>query len=199
MKTHIDYYLSVTSPWVYLGNPRLEEIALRKNCSVNIKPAKFHEIFSQTGGLPLPKRAPERKAYRLMELRRWSDLLKVPINLQPAHSGADHLPAVRLLLSAADSHQNALPLLTEIGRAVWAREEDIGDANVLAAAAQRAGFDPAALESGAASFEETAARYDRNTSEAVQAGVFGAPSYVLPDGEIFWGQDRLEFLDRALV
>lgn len=198
MSINIDTYFALNSPWAYLGNARLEEIAARRGCSVTMKPAKFAEVFSQTGGLPLPKRSPERQAYRMMELKRWRDHLDIPILLQPAHPLTDHLPAIRLIFASNAAGENTVRFYTELGRAMWERDEDIADAEVLAAAVERAGLDVAALEANACSLEDANARLDRNTSDALAAGVFGAPSYVLPDGEIFWGQDRVEFLDRAL-
>ncbi len=198
MTINIDCYIAMNSPWAYLGNARLEEIANRHGCTVTLKPAKFAEVFSQTGGLPLPKRAPERQAYRLMELKRWRDHLGIPINLQPAHAMTDHLPAIRLLFAASDAGENEVRFFTELGRAMWENDEDIADATVLAAAVERAGLNVTALEDKALSTEEVNERLDRTTAEAIGKGVFGAPSYVLPDGEVFWGQDRLEFLDRAV-
>ena len=198
MTINIDTYFSLNSPWAYLGNARLEEIAGRRGCDVTMKPAKFAEVFAQTGGLPLPKRSPERRAYRMMELKRWRDHLDIPIILQPAHSATDQMPAIGLVFASNDAGENTVRLYTELGRAMWERDEDIAEAKVLSAAVERAGLDPARLEAHAVSPENAAARLDRNTAEALAAGVFGAPSYVLPDGEIFWGQDRVEFLDRAL-
>ena len=86
----------------------------------------------------------------------------------------------------------------EFGRAIWEREENLADPAVMASAAERAGLDAAALRAAGPSDAELDALLEQYTQEAVQAGVFGAPSYVLPSGEIFWGQDRLELLDRAL-
>jgi 2-hydroxychromene-2-carboxylate isomerase len=85
MPVTIDYYMTLTSPWTYLGSAAFAEIAARNNATVNIKPCKFGPIFEQTGGLPLPKRSPQRRAYRMMELKRWREVLGIPINLEPKH------------------------------------------------------------------------------------------------------------------
>lgn len=198
MSINIDTYFALNSPWAYLGNARLEEIAARRGCSVTMKPTKFAEVFSQTGGVPLAKRSPARKAYRMMELKRWREQLNIPILLEPKHPLTDHMPAIRLIFASNDAGMNSVRFYTELGRAMWERDEDIADTGVLAAAAERAGLDIAVLDSTAPSMEDVATRLERNTADALAAGVFGAPSYVLPDGEIFWGQDRVEFLDRAL-
>ena len=117
----VDCYMSPGSPWTYLGHARFADIARRHGAQINVKPVDFGVIFPQSGGLPLPKRAPQRQAYRLMELRRWKEHLGIALVIQPKFFPVDSGPA----------------------------------------------------------------------------GVFGAPSYVYKD-EIFWGQDRLEFLERAL-
>src|SRR6476620_7958380 len=79
----IDYYISLNSPWTYLGSARFAAVARKHDCTVDVKPAKFAEVFAKTGGLPLVKRAPERRAYRLMDLKRWRDHLGIPINIEP--------------------------------------------------------------------------------------------------------------------
>lgn len=195
----VTYYMSLNSPWTYLGSARLAEMARRHGVRVDIKPARFGDVFAKTGGLPLPKRSPERRAYRLMELKRWRDHLKLPITIEPRFFPSNEVPGTRLVIAAKLAGQDAHALATEIGRALWEREEDIGDDGVLTAAAQRAGLDAAAILAGGPSAADLDAIHERNTAEALAQGVFGAPSYVLASGEFFWGQDRLEFLDRALA
>ncbi len=196
--TTITCYASLNSPWTYLGCARLAEIAARHGCTVAVRPAQFSAVFERTGGLPLPRRSPERRAYRMMELRRWRDHLSMPITLEPAHFPADEAAGVRLLIAAVDQGGDALSLLREIGRAVWEREEDIAGQDVLLAAADRAGMDGEALLAEAPSPQAARERHEAYTREALAAGVFGAPSYVLSGGEIFWGQDRLAMLDWRL-
>jgi 2-hydroxychromene-2-carboxylate isomerase len=198
MAITIDYYLSLNSPWTYMGSGPFAEIARRHGAAVNVKPAKFGPIFEQTGGLPLPKRSPQRRAYRLMELKRWREVRGLPLNLEPKYFPSDDLAAVRLVIAAKLQGKDAHLLSLEFGRAIWEREESLADAAVMAAAAQRAGLDAAALRSNGPPDAELDALYEQYTQDALEAGVFGAPSYVLPSGEIFWGQDRLELLERAL-
>jgi 2-hydroxychromene-2-carboxylate isomerase len=195
----IDYYISLNSPWTYLGSARLAAIVKKHSCTVNVKPAKFGEVFAKTGGLPLVKRAPERRAYRLMDLKRWRDHLGIPINTEPKHFPSDEAPGTRLVLAAKLQGKDAHRLATEIGKALWEMEQSIADAAALAAAAVRAGLDAEAIRKAGPSDTELDGMHDALTDEAIKRGVFGAPSYVLPTGEIFWGQDRLEFLDRALA
>ena len=198
MPVTIDYYISLNSPWTYMGSALFAEIARRNGARVNIKPAKFHSIFEKTGGLPLPKRSPERRAYRLMELKRWREVRDIPLILQPKNSPSDDLVATRLVIAAKLQGKDAHRLATEFGRAIWELDQPLGDPAVMAAAATRAGIDAAAVRAGGPPDAELDGLYDQYTQEALAAGVFGAPSYVLPSGEFFWGQDRLEMLERAL-
>ena len=198
MPVTIDYYLSLNSPWTYLGSARFGEIARRHGADINVKPCKFGPIFEQTGGLPLPKRSPQRRAYRMMELKRWREVLDIPIHLEPKHFPCDDTVATRLVIAAKLQSKDAHRLSLELGRAVWEREETLTDPEAIAAAARRAGLDAAELRAASPSDAEIDEIYEQYTQEALAAGVFGAPSYVLPSGEIFWGQDRLDLLDRAL-
>jgi 2-hydroxychromene-2-carboxylate isomerase len=198
MPVTIDYYLSLNSPWTYIGSALLAEIAKRNGATVNVKPAKFGPIFERTGGLPLPKRSPERRAYRMMELKRWREVREIPLVLQPKYSPSDDASATRLVIAAKLGGKDAHKLSLEYGRAIWEREENLADPAVMVAAAQRAGLDVAALRTGGPTDAELDSLHEQYTQEALAAGVFGAPSYVLPSGEIFWGQDRLEMLERAL-
>jgi 2-hydroxychromene-2-carboxylate isomerase len=198
MPVTIDYYMTLNSPWTYLGSALFAEIAKRNGASVNIKPAKFGPIFEQSGGLPLPKRSPQRRAYRLMDLKRWREVRDIPLTLEPKYFPCDDQGATRLLIAAKLQGKDALRFSIELGRALWEREETLADPAAVAQAAQRAGLDAAELRANAPADSELDALHERFTQEAMAAGVFGAPSFVLPSGEIFWGQDRLELLERAL-
>jgi 2-hydroxychromene-2-carboxylate isomerase len=184
MKT-VDYYMSPGSPWTYLGHRRFSEIAQRHATTVNVKPADFGVIFPQSGGLPLPKRAPQRQAYRLVELRRWSEHLGMPLVLQPKHFPLDAGPASALICAAAP--ENRMALAGELLSALWEDDRNIADAALLEELGARH-----AVRAG------DKAKYAAYTQEALGRGVFGAPSYVYRD-EIFWGQDRLDFLERSLA
>ena len=198
MTVTVDYYMTLTSPWTYLGSAPFAEIARRNNVTVNINPCKFGPIFEQTGGLPLPKRSPQRRAYRMMELKRWREVRDVPLVLEPKYFPCDDSMGTRLVIAAKLKGEDAHRLSIELGRAIWEREETLADPDHVASAARRAGLDVAKLRAGGPSDAELDAMQEQFTQEALTVGVFGAPSYVLPSGEIFWGQDRLELLERAL-
>jgi 2-hydroxychromene-2-carboxylate isomerase len=198
MAVTVDYYITLNSPFTFLGCALLADIAERNKATVNIKPSKFGPIFEQTGGLPLPKRSPQRRAYRMMELKRWSEVRSIQLTLEPKYFPCDETAATRLVIAAKLQGNDAVRLSQELGRALWEREESFADPATIVSAAKRAGLDAAEIRANGPSDAELDKLHDQYTNEALAAGVFGAPSYVLPSGEIFWGQDRLELLDRAL-
>src|SRR4029079_7164081 len=154
MPVTIDYYMSLNSPWTYLGSAPFAEIAGRYGATVNIKPCKFGPIFEQTGGTPPAQSAPQRRAYRLMELKRWREVRSAPINLEPKYFPCDDSAAVRLVIAAKLQGKDAHRLSLEFGRALWEREETLADPTTMASAAKRAGLDAAELRAGGPSDTE---------------------------------------------
>lgn len=195
--TTVTYYYTHVSPWSYLGHARLGEIAARHGASVDYVPITLSAIFPRTGGLPLPKRAPERQAYRLVELRRWPQRLGVPLNVEPKHFPTDDRPAARLALTAKARGHDIAELSLALMRACWAEERDIADVATLVAIADACGLDGRALLEEAQS-DAAQRRLDEACERALADGCFGAPWYVV-DGEPFWGQDRLDMVEDALV
>ncbi|MES2687202.1 MAG: 2-hydroxychromene-2-carboxylate isomerase [Pseudomonadota bacterium] len=198
MSITIDYYFTPQSPWTYLGHQRFAQIAAATGAAVRVRPVDFGKIFPLSGGLPLGQRAPQRQAYRLVELQRFSEHLQVPLNRQPKFFPVGGDPAARLITAVdqQDGSAAAMALAGDIFRAVWAEERDIASAQVLADILQAGGRDPARLvQSQEAEIQQL---YEAHTQQAIDAGVFGAPSYVV-GGEIFWGQDRLDYLERKLA
>lgn len=197
MATHIDYYLSLVSPFTYLGHGRFEELARQYGAEVSYRPADLLAVFEETGGLPVPKRSPQRQAYRMQELKRWRDYLGLPMNVQPRHFPVPDAEAGKVVIAAGQAGQHPGALIGNFLRAVWEQERDISDADTIRAIVTETGLDADALLQAAQS-PEVAAERDRNTREAIERGVFGAPTWVIGE-ELFWGQDRLDFLERALA
>jgi 2-hydroxychromene-2-carboxylate isomerase len=194
----VDYFFTPVSPYAYLGHERFIAIANRRGATINVRPIDLGKVFPVSGGLPLKQRAPQRQAYRLVELKRWSRHLGMPLNLQPKFFPVSGDLASKWILAALEGGTgDALRLAGAAMRAVWAEERNIAETETLAAIAREQGFDVAALAArGVAA--DIAARYDAFTQEAIERQIFGAPTYVYRD-ELFWGQDRLDFLDRALA
>lgn len=197
MGATIDYYFTAQSPWTYLGHQRFVRIAADAGATVRMRPVDYGKVFPVSGGLPLGKRAPQRQAYRLIELRRFSQLLGMPMNVQPKFFPVAGDDAARLLIAVAerDGSATALKLAGAVFAAVWEQEWDIASTEVLGELLAQCGVPAERLaQSREAGVQQ---QYDQFTAKAIETGVFGAPSYVV-DGEIFWGQDRLDFLQRKL-
>ena len=196
---NIDYFFAPNSPWTYLGHARFAQIAKAAGARVKVLPVDLGaKVFPVSGGLPLAKRAPQRQAYRLVELRRFAEHLGVPLNLQPKYFPVACDDAARLII-AVDMHDGAdaaMALTGALLRAVWADERNIADAGTLAAILAELQLPEQRLDDARAAAVQ--ARYEADTQRAIDVGVFGAPSYIV-DGELFWGQDRLDFLQRRLA
>ena len=194
----IDYYASLNSPWTHLGAARIEAIAARHNATLRIWPVDFGTIFAGSGGLPLPKRSPQRQAYRMQELARWRDHLGIPINLQPRFFPASELLAACCTIALREMQDDAAAVrfAHRVLKALWEEERDTGDRDTLSALLTEVGQDAdRVLRLGAE--PRWAERREADTRSALARGVFGAPSYVVGD-DIFWGQDRLEFVEKRL-
>jgi len=199
MSQTVDYYLFLTSPWSYLAIGRFDALREKTSITVNTKPINPLQTFNNTGGAPLPKRHPSRQRYRMQELRRWSLHLKVPMNLTPKHFPADQTLAAHMVYAASDVHGNrsAYKLSASLLTAVWLEERNIADEPTLIVVANECGMDGQSLLDKAKD-EKYATQYQHTTEEAHERDVFGSPTYVVA-GENFWGQDRLDFLERHLL
>ncbi|MBD0271082.1 MAG: 2-hydroxychromene-2-carboxylate isomerase [Acetobacteraceae bacterium] len=196
---HIDYYASLNSPWTHLGAARIEALAAKHGATLRIWPVDFGTIFAGSGGLPLPKRSPQRRAYRMQELARWRDHLGIPINLQPRFFPASEPLAASCAIALRETQGDApaIRFAHRVLKALWEEERDTGDPATLSALLGECGQDAeTVLRLGAE--PRWAERREADTGAALARGVFGAPSYVIGD-DIFWGQDRLEFVDRRLA
>ncbi len=192
----IDYYMSTISPFSHLGHGRLGEIADLHGAEVRTRPVDLLKVLAATGGVPVARRAPQRLAYRLVELRRWSAVLDMPLVLEPRHFPADGVLGAKVLLAAEQAGADTFLLAGALLAALWRDDRDPSDPETLASVLTQQDLDGPALVARAEQ-PETATALDAATDRAIAAGVFGVPTYLL-DGEPFWGQDRLDLLDRAL-
>jgi len=199
MPLHIDYYVSLNSPWTHLGAARIEAMAMAHNASMRIYPVDFGAIFAESGGLPLPKRSPQRQAYRMQELARWRDHLCIPIHVQPAFfpSNEQHAACCVIALRETLGDQPAIKLAHRVLKALWQQEQNPGEPATLAALIKDIGLDADQVMT-LGNDPKWAERRIADTRAALEKGVFGAPSYVIGD-DIFWGQDRLAFVERRLA
>ena len=193
---HVDYYLTLASPYAYMGHAKFSRLTNKLNTKVIIKPVNMAEIFLKTGGLPVGERSPVRQAYRFQELERWQQHLNIPLNLRPKFFPVNDTQAAKVVIAAEFDGGNGIDLAGAYLHAVWAEEKNIADPDTIIFIADKLGLNGKQLLNQSVS-EKVIKIYENNTQNALDVGVFGAPTYVV-DKQIFWGQDRLEFLGDTL-
>lgn len=197
MSRTIDYYFTLVSPWAYIGHRLFVDIARRHDAAVRYKPVALGTVFPESGGLPLAKRHPLRVRYREVELQRWREKRGLQFHLKPAHWPFDPIFADCVAVALAREGGDVDGYVRRAFAGLFEDERDLKDPGFVAQVLTETGADAARVLKAAVSPEIKGA-YEANTQDALAAGVFGSPSYVL-DGEVFWGQDRLELLDDALA
>jgi len=196
MPRQVDYYFSFQSPWAYIGHHLFQQIAKAHDLKINYKPVVLVDLFSETGGLPLMKRHPVRQRYRMVELQRWRDKRGLKFHLQPANWPFNARLADGVVIAAVEGGLDPEAYARRAFAAVWEDQINLTDAVTLTKLADEAGLPGKQLVERSSS-EEISAIYEQNRQDALAADVFGSPVYVL-DGEVFWGQDRIELLADAL-
>ena len=196
MPRQVDYYFSFLSPWAYVGHRAFGDLVSTHGLKVNHKPVVLVDLFSETSGLPLMKRHPVRQRYRLVELQRWRDKRGLKFHLHPANWPFNARLADGVVIAALEAGLDPDGYLRRAFAGVWEDQLNLADPAVIAKLADESGLPGEQLveRSGA---EEISAAYEQNRQDALAADVFGSPVYVL-DGEVFWGQDRIELLGDAL-
>jgi 2-hydroxychromene-2-carboxylate isomerase len=196
MPRQVDYYFSLSSPWAYIGHRVFRDLVATYGLTVNHKPVVLVDLFSETGGLPLIKRHPVRQRYRMVELQRWRDKRGLSFHLQPKFSPFNARLADGVVIAAMEAGFDPDPFLRRAFPSVWEDELNLADPNTVAKLADGVGLPGDTLVERSPS-EAISAAYEQNRQDAIAADVFGSPVYVL-EGEVFWGQDRLELLADAL-
>jgi 2-hydroxychromene-2-carboxylate isomerase len=196
MPRQVDYYFSLSSPWAYIGHKAFRDAVAAHGVAVNHKPVILLDLFSETGGLPLVKRHPVRQRYRLVELQRWRDKRGLNFHLQPKYSPLNARLADGVVIAAIEAGHDPDPFLRRAFPAVWEDQLDLADPATVAKIADDAGLPGKRLVERSGT-DAISAVYEKNRQDAIAADVFGSPVYVL-DGEVFWGQDRIELLADAL-
>lgn len=191
----IEFFLALTSPWTYLATPRVRALASERGLELRLRPFDIFTVFQRNGIKAVGDRPVAVQQNRLNELRRWRAHLGMDLNLHPKHFPVNPTLSGKMLIAALDGPGDAPEFAFRMMRACWAEERDISDEATLAAIAGDCGFDGGAL---AAAVREGGAdpALARNTEDAIAANVFGAPTFLF-GGELYWGQDRIEFLRRA--
>ncbi len=193
----ITYYFWLLSDWAYFGGPRLEAIARRHGIAIEYVPLRLPDVYARTGGILLAQRAPQRQAYRVVELKRWRERLGMRCNIEPKHFPMEVDLASGVIIAAVQAKHPVGALAQRFLQAVWAEDRDIADPAVIAAIIGEEGLDPHILLRMAKT-DKVKAIYQASTDRAVADGVFGSPFYIF-DEQVFWGQDRLDMLEEAIV
>ncbi|MCG8693039.1 MAG: 2-hydroxychromene-2-carboxylate isomerase [Minwuiales bacterium] len=194
----IEYFYSAHSAYAYLGSARFMEIAANAGRSILHKPFDLRRVVPEVGSVPFGKRTGKHLAYYFgREIVRWAEERNAPVmDGTPTHHSNDMtLPNCMLIAGVKQGH-NIDQLAHAMLEQHWRDDADLADVPTLARMAREVGLDPEPLLE-AASSPDVVATYEANTKEAIGRSVFGSPAYVV-DGDMFYGQDRLEMVERAL-
>ena len=197
MTKTIHYYYNHSSPWTYFGHDRFLALAEKYDAQIIFRPCESAIIFAQSGGLPVAKRAPQRLANRLVELKRWRDFLGMPMVIESAHKGPAMNWGNRIAVAHGYCGGDVGAISSAFLKARWAEDRNMSTEAAMIEIVNELGLDGASLWAQSQS-SDIGSLYDSYTEEAMAANVFGAPTYIF-GSELFWGQDRLEFLERSLA
>jgi 2-hydroxychromene-2-carboxylate isomerase len=194
----VDYFMSHGSPWTFLGHNRLNKIVKKFNVQLNMYPVNYGEIFPISGGLPVSKRPLQRQKIRLQELRRWAEFLHIDLIPEPKFFPSKSLLPSLLIIAAKIKKTNKdFELASSIMNALWVKELNIDEENTLKNIMDNLELDSEDLLSFAKS-QECESIFKEYTKIAIEKNVFGAPTFIIDD-QIYWGQDRLDFIERHLL
>ena len=196
MTKSVDFYFDFGSPAAYLASTQLPLICAEAGAQINVRPVLLGGVFQATGNRA-PMTVPLKGSYLFVDLARFAQRYGVPLNFNP------NFPINTLTLMRAavglQMRQDArfADYCTAMFRAIWVDAQNMNDPAVVAAVLTQAGFDPQALLALSA---EQAVKDELKaaTEAAVGRGVFGAPTFFVAD-QMFWGQDRLDFVREALA
>lgn len=197
MATTIDYYYAPISGYAYLAEPRLVDLARRTGAEIRFKPVDIARVFAESETVPPFKQSSARLDYRLMDLQRTADYLQLPINPKPRYWPVPAELAARSIYASIDAGVDPHTISFAMLSAVYAEERDVSDEQVIKDVLDELGVDAGALWQSLWS-DRVGDTYRQATREAIEMGVFGSPTFVLEDGEMFFGQDRLDVLEYRL-
>ena len=193
----IDCYFYGASPFTFLGHRALQDVAAKHGAAIAWKPVNLMDIWALSGAVPPGQRPPVRQRYRLIELQRIAQMRDVTLNLKPKHFPVDMTLADSCVIALIDDGADPAAYMDRAFRGVWQDDADMSDEAEIASRLKASGFDAAAIIE-AAKGEAIAAIRAANTQAAIDADAVGVPAYVVA-GEVFWGQDRIDFIDHALA
>jgi 2-hydroxychromene-2-carboxylate isomerase len=194
----IDYFYSVRSVYAYFGSRRLIDLARRTGRRLRHLPVDLSRVVPAAGNPPFAQRSPAHWGYHFgRELERWSEWLEIPVVVDPVHHYGDRLLPGGVVIAAQQAGSDVDEVSHAILTALWRDDLDIARPEVLEAVLRGAGIDPGPLLARALQ-PDVQAGLEACTAEAIERGVIGSPTYGV-DGELFYGQDRLMFVERHLA
>ena len=187
----LDFYYDIVCPYAYLASTQIEALAKRCGADLYWHPVLLGGIFRSIGGsqIPMQQMSPPRARFNILDLQRWADIWDCKLNFPDEHPRRT-VAAMRLLV--ATPHDKRPALTRRLYRAYWEEGLDVADRSILDPIAKEFGLEPSVIDSETA--RET---LFATTAEAVEHGAFGVPAMVV-DGRLFWGQDRLQFVEEVL-
>lgn len=189
-------FYGISSPWAYFGAERLAAIAKKHNAKLIHRPIR---VIQANGGIPLRTRPDSRQHYHEVELNRWRKHLGIPLNLKPKFYPCRTIEtAAQAVIAIQKAGYDASGFSMAVQRALWAEDRDIADLATLKEIARQTLGEEAVDLVKDPQPEDIVEDWEANLAEAETRGIFGTPTYVVDD-ELFWGQDRLDFVDRALA
>lgn len=195
MPKSVEFYFTVLSSYTYLATPRLAEMAARTGALVVFRPMDIMKVFEAAGTTPPAKQPDCRKRYRAADLARIAKANGMPMNAKPAFWPVAQNLASGAIIAAQEAGADPMPLTQAVLKAVWVEDRNVADDAVVAGLAASCGFDAGLLAQ--AKSDAVQDIFAANTADAIANGVFGSPSFIV-DGDLFWGQDRLAFVEAAL-
>jgi 2-hydroxychromene-2-carboxylate isomerase len=196
MKT-IDYYYSTRSIYAYFGAQRIVDLARRFGRRLIHRPVDLSRVVPAAGSLPFDKRSAAHKAYQFgREIERWSEYLGIPALVDPVHHFGDRTLSAGVILAAQAAGADVDRLHVDMLTALWRDDRDLSSVEVMASLVRGVGADAQAILDVARA-ADTQAAFNQCSELAIAAGVPGSPTYIV-DGDLFYGQDRLMMVERAL-
>ena len=199
MSDQIEYFYSAHSAFAYLGSARLMQIARAAGRRLVHRPVHLGPVIAAVGAGTFAERTqPHIKYYFGREILRWAEYRKVPvIDYRPTFHDEDMTLPSCLLIAAQQLELDVDALAHGMLEAHWRDDADISVTGVLEKLMASLNMDAKALFA-AATAPEILRQYQANTTEAIERSVFGSPTYFI-DGDMFYGQDHLELVERALA
>jgi 2-hydroxychromene-2-carboxylate isomerase len=194
----LQVFYGVSSPWAYFGMPRVIKLAADAGIPLVLRPIR---IIEANGGVPLRTRPQARQDYHAIELARWARRLDMPLNLRPRYYPCRTIEiAAQAIIACQRAGLDAAAFSFAIQRGLWAEEGDIADVATLRqwALASVGEAGAAFVREADEQAPEVVAEWHGNLKEAEDRGIFGTPTYVVAN-ELFWGQDRLDFVAEAIA